>query len=543
MDADATALQNPTFTLKDKDGKAVRNVVSMCSNKLQQFGAYVEASIGRARERLFIESNEKTVDTGKLEEIGNAIGAQINQKRRKQGKWPLDSVIDQFNCRRGSSELAGAINLVTDENGVERLNIELVPWDPRWTSFIMGADEPEQSGREIEMKKDEIDSQPLAVEKGYICPSSKALQTEIWTKEDHLFYVNEKEAFSEPNPYGFVPVARAQVPAGSMLQDKGIEQYQGESYLYMLRDQIDYYNALLSILNTKGNQSIKPPIQVKGKLPEDAYESLTGIGRATEVDEVNAIQPVILPDLRESFISLLNEIKETLNESTLKQIALTDIPSGGVSTATLLTIVQGQGSLYAPRLGARGLIKQTMLEYIFKMIKALKLTSFTIGSSGNSKTYPIKVLDGQYDITYVYTNATAESESAQISQARIYKELGFDDETIFRDILKREDWKGDYAKMQRQKLRQYVPMLGVFDALMATSFLYKERGDDALLAELKISEATLGITAEQMKRGILPQMGNEQPIQVSENLPALESPQRQAMDAKNALATEEINAG
>ncbi|MFA7521181.1 hypothetical protein, partial [Shewanella sp.] len=72
---------------------------------------------------------------------------------------------------------------------------------------------------------------------------------------------------------------------------------------------------------------------------------------------------------------------------------------------------------------------------------------------------------------------------------------------------------------------------------------YKERGDDNILAELKIAEQYLGLTAEQMKRGILPQMGNEKPIQVSEDLPALGSPQRKAYDTTNDIATEEINAG
>ncbi len=546
MDSDATALQDPTYTLTDKDGKAIRNVLSMCANKLQLFDAYVEASLGRAKESLVVDSNDKSVDTGKIEEIANAMWEQIAQKRRKQGKWPIDMVLDQFNCRRGSSALACAVNKVVDKEQGERLDIEFVPWDTRWSTVIMGENEPAQAGREIEMKKDEIESQPLAKAKNYILGSAKANQTEIWTPEEHLFYVDEKEAFGEPNPYGFVPVAWADVPIGSMLQDKNIEQYRGESILYMVRDLIDEYNRILSILNTKGFQSIKPPMQTETEqaLPDDAYETLTGMGQMTKVDKQNAIHPVLMPDLRESAVALLNELKEMLKDSTLMQIAITDIPSGGLSTATLLTIVQGQGQIYMPRLGVRGLVKQTATEYLFKMLKALKLTSFPVGTAGNSKTYQLKALEGQYDISYIYTNSTAESDSAQLALAQTYKNLGLlGDKTIMKDVLKREDWEGDYNEMLWQRMEQRVPTIAIYREMMAGSFLYKERGDDSILAELKIAEQYLGITAEEMKRGVLPQMGQEQPIQVREETPSLNNPQRQAFDVKNALATEEINAG
>ncbi|MFA7521211.1 hypothetical protein [Shewanella sp.] len=547
MDSDATALQDPTYSLTDKDGKAVRNVLSMCSNRLQMFAAYVEASLGRALETLVVESNNKAVDTGKIEEIANAAWAQIAQKRRKQGRWPINSVLDQFNCRRGSSAMEVAINKVEDENG-ERLDIIATPWDPRWSTFIMGENEPEQAGREIEMTRDEIESQPLAKAKNFTLSSAKAIQTDIITKDKRLFYIDDKEAFGEDNPYGFVSVAWQEVPVGSMLQDKDIAKYRGESILYVVRDLVDEYNRQLSILNTKSNESITPPMQIEDEgdieMDGNTYTKVTGQGSLTQVKKQNAIHPVLMPDLRESVIALLNEIKEMLNDSTLKQIALTDIPSGGVSTATLLSILQGQGQIYMPRLGSRGMIKETVTEYIFKMIKALKLTSFTTGSSGNSKTYPIKVLDGQYDISYIYTNASAESTSAQIALAQTYKKLELmPDKIIMKDVLKRDDWEGEYNALLWEKMAKRVPMIGIYREMMAGSFLYKERGDDSILAELKIAEQYLGITAEQMKRGILPQMGNEKPIQVSDNLPALESPQRQALDAKNALATEEINAG
>jgi hypothetical protein len=545
MDEDATALQEPSYTLTDKAGKEIRNVLSMCSNIFQIFDANVEASLGRANEKLIIESNNKSVDTGKLEEIGNAIWAQVAQKRRKQGRWPLDSVLDQFNCRRGSSAMVFPVNTVTDENG-ERLDINMVPWDTRWSTFVMGENEPEQMVREIEMKRDEVESHPLAVKNNYKCPSAKAKEAEAWTKEDHLFYVNDKEAFGEENPYGFVPGAWQEVPMGTMLQDKDVEKYRGESIFYIPRPLVKDYNRLLSILNTQSLQSIKPPMQVETdeKLPPDPYETMTGIGTMNKVDSQNAIHPVVMPDLRQSAIALLGEIKEMINDSTLRQIAITDIPSGGLSTAALLNIVQGQGQVYMPRLGVRGLIKQTGLEYIFKIIKALGLTSFTIGTGGNSKTYPVKVLDGQYDISYIYTNTTAESASAQLALAQTHRNLGLlPDKTIIKDVLKRDDWEGEYNEMLWQRMAQRVPTIAIYREMMAGSFLYKERGDDNILAELKIAEQYLGLTAEQMKRGILPQMGNEKPIQVSEDLPALGSPQRKAYDTTNAIATEEINAG
>lgn len=546
QDADATALQDPSYTLTDKDGKTVRNVLSMCANKLQLFDAYVEASLGRAKENLVVESNNKSVDTGKIEEVANAMWAQINQKRRKQGRWPIDSVIDQFSCRRGSAGMSITANQIKDEEGGERLDIEAVAWDPRWSTFIMGENEPEQAGREIEMKKDEIESQPLAKAKKFLLSSPKAIQTEIWTTKEHIFYIDEKEAFKEPNPYRFVPVPWQEVPVGSMLQDKSIEQYRGESILYMVRDLINEYNRILSILNTKSFQSIKPPMQADTELalPDDGYEELTGMGKMTKVDKQNAIHPVMLPDLRESAIAILNELKEMLNDSTLSRITLGSLPSGGLSAVALLQVVQGQGQIYMPRLGVRGLIKQTATEYLFKMIKALKLTSFTIGSPGNSKTYPIKILDGQYDISYVYTNSSAESDSAQIALAQTHKNLGLlPDKIILKDVLKRDDWQGDYYEMLWQRMEQRVPTIAIFREMMAGSFLYKERGDDAVLAELKIAEQYLGVTAEQMKRGVLPQMEQEKPIQVQQETPVLGNSNRQAFDLKNAMATEEINAG
>ncbi|MFA5429903.1 MAG: hypothetical protein WC329_01940 [Candidatus Omnitrophota bacterium] len=538
MDDDQDFPRNVQYIMQDAKGKKIDGVVNITINRPLVFRTYVEAALGKSDEKVLVNSDDEKLNTANIEKIITAIYAQGNAKRGKNGNWKIESVIDQMTCERGSAAMLIVCTKKNDPKTGEYLDIDIVDWDTRYSCFIEGSDGYKQAGIDTEKTKAQIESAAWAVEKGFQISGKSGIQTEIWTLDKHLFYIDDKEEFGEDNPFGFVPIAFRRVPIGTMLSDKDRLKYEGESIFYPIRSIVKEINRIYSIISTKAIESIKGPIQVKTDkdLGPNFYREATAPGAATSVDETDAIRPIQFNDIKQSALHQLGLLENQLDDATLSRVMRGTLPTGGISAVALLEIERGQGQVLEPRLATRGLLKTSGAEMAIAEILTLNLNSFDIGTKGHKKSWNKKDIEGEYEIQYIYSNKTTETDYARLSIAKGYKDV-LDDLTVLRDVLHRDDPEGDLAKLHRQQLRELVPPLRIYDGVMALSKLYED-GDESVAPEIDIAEAYLGVAVEQLKSGQFPQLGESKRPEDKTDLPIVSdlSSNQKAADLKRSPA-------
>ena len=281
-----------------------------------------------------------------------------------------------------------------------------------------------------------------------------------------------------------------------MMPGEDTLKYQMESIYFLVRDLIDEYNRCLSILQTLNFLAIKPALTEVAQEAHE-YNELATPGSVTPVDQPNAVQLVPYGEARRAMMLALQEINRAMDDGTLARIMLGDLP-GEMSAVALVQVEQGQGQVYMPRLGSRGLLKKQIAEMFIKQIEVLGIGSFEVGVAGHKKTFKSSDLDGEYEISYKYTNKSPETDFARLSMAAKYKESGLmDDLTILEDVMKRDDPEGDLRKVHRQKARLTSPTLQLYDRIKAMSEDYED-GDETAAVEIDILEAELGVNIDQI---------------------------------------------
>jgi len=198
-------------------------------------------------------------------------------------------------------------------------------------------------------------------------------------------------------------------------------------------------------------------------------------------------------------ILALQEINKAINDGTLARITLGDLP-GELSAVALIQVEQGQGQVYMPRLGTRGLEKEQIAPMIIKQCE--EFTNVEMGTPGHKRTWKMSDLQGEYKIGYKYTSKSPETDFARVSMAKSYVNV-IDELSILRDVLKRDDPEGDLRNLNRQRLRALVPPLQIADGFIALAQAHED-GDESAAAEIDIVEAYLRVTAEQMLAGNIP---------------------------------------
>lgn len=504
MEDDNKLITGFDYIMKSAANKKIDDVITLSTNRPAVFDAYVEAALNKADEKVYVESEDEKIDTATIEDIVRSLFAQANEKRRKAGLYNLEPYWDQQNCRRGRCMSRIITQPKTDKDGNDYLDIDITPWDTKYACCEIGSDGLSWGGYEMKKTKGMIESEAWALEAGYTIAEKDAKEVEIWTPEENIIYINGEEAYRQAHTYGFTPIVYTVVPIGSMLSDSDNLRYEGESIFFLIRHLIPEFNRLVSILQTNNMFSVKPPMQqvVEAGGEASEYEDISSMGSNTPVTTPGAIQPIPFPEIRRAAIMMMEEISRELDDGTLSRIMLGELP-GEMSAVALVQIEQGQGQVYMPRLGTRGLHKESLSDMAISQIQTLGVGSFELGTRGHKRPFKVGKLDGEYEITFNYANKNPETDFARISLAERYKDV-LDEETILADVIKRDDPEGDLARVRRQRLRQLSPTLQIYDGLMALSKLYEE-GDDSLAAEIEIVEAELGVNLEQIASGAIPQ--------------------------------------
>ena len=380
------------------------------------------------------------------------------------------------------------------------------------------------------MTKGAIEAQAWARMKNFV-PKDKVNQVvTIWTPTDYLIYIKDQEVYKMPHDYKSPPVAIQAVPIGSMQGGNDSIKYRMESIFFLVREMIEEYNMCISVLQTLNIKAIKQALQqpIKaGQEPSD-YIDVAASGSITGTTG-GPIDVIPYGDAKNSMILALQEINKALNDGTLARITLGDLP-GELSAVALLQVEQGQGQVFMPRLGNRGLLKEQAARIIIKQAIALG-SSIEIGSDGHKRTYKTSDLDGEYDITYMYANKSPDTEFARVRMAKEYENV-LQEIDILTDVLKRDDPEGDLRGLNIQRAVKASPTLQKYVFLMALRE-EEERGNQKAADMANLLEMELNITIEQLEQGVLPQAEGE-PLPTGAPLQAMNA-NTQAMDLSNSV--------
>ncbi|KKN33645.1 hypothetical protein LCGC14_0801840 [marine sediment metagenome] len=525
-DSDNELLTSYKYEMTDSKDKKLEDIIHVTMNRLKVFAAYVEAALNKADEKVNVTSEDEKIDTAEIEDYIKAGFASANLRLVTRGDFALDPYFDQQACRRGEAAARVMFQMVEAKEGVEPyLDADITQWDTRYITYETGSDGLAWGAYETTKSKGMIESSKWALESNFTMSGKSAEVIDLWTPEENIIYVAEKEVFKQTNPWGFVNVCVQKVPIGSMLADKDSLQYQCESILFLVRDLINEYNRCVSLLQTLNIKSVKAALQEATKGEAHTFEEINASGSVTPVETPGAIAQIPYGDAKNSMILALQEIKEALDDGTLARIMLGDLP-GEMSAVALIQVEQGQGQVYMPRLGTRGMLKQQIALMFIKQTK--DLGTVNLGTPGHRKDYKMSDMEGEYDIEFVYANKSPETDFARLSLGREYKEADMLDElSILTDVMKRDDPEGDQRKLFRQRLRRISPNLQMLDGLMALAKAVED-GDESATVEIDIIEAELNVSLESVLAGNLPQSEEQGGQPVNEPLAVRGSAQKAA---------------
>ena len=495
------------YVMRDVNDKKIKDIVHVTMNRLKVFKAFVEASLNKADEKIVVESDDEQLDTSMIEDAIKASFQSANIRLIRRGQWKLEPYMDQQSIIRGEAAdlVMFQMQPATDEKD-KFLETIINPWDTRFITYETADDGLAWAGYETKKTKRMIETEQWAQKAGFKITGNSAVIVDMWPPDEHLVYVDNKKVFEEENPFGYPPVCVQKVPIGSMLADADELQYQCESIYFLVREMIMEYNRCVSILQTHNLKVTKPPVKQKKRGGGEAneYGEIMDMGASTAMEVDEDIQTIDFGDAKRSMIFALQEINKALDDGTLSRITLGDLP-GELSAIALLQIEQGQGQVFMPRLGNRGLLKEQSAKMFISQIIFTGESTVEIGTPGHKKAYKVDDLKGEYGIEFRYANKSPETDFARLSMARQYKDADMLDElTIMTDIMKRDDPEGDLRKLERQRLRRISPNLRVYDGLMALADAH-EAGDETAQIEIDIVEAELGVRLDQVLAGNVPQ--------------------------------------
>ena len=500
-DIDEALVTSFHYIMQDARLQPIKDIVNVTMNRLKVFKAYVEASLNKADETVVVESDDEQLETSVIEDAIKDSFRSANYRLIKKGGFRLEPYFDQQATMRGeAADLVLFQMLDTDKGRI--LDTNITQWDTRYITYDASEEHLAWGAYETRKTKGMIEAEKWAQDIKFIIKGKDAEVIDLWTPDEHRVYVNGDKKFDEENPWGYPPINVQKVPIGSMLAGKDELQYQCESIFFLVRELINEYNRCVSIMQTHNLKVIKPPtIQTKlgGGEPSD-YDEAMAMGANTAVEPGEGISPIDFGDAKRSMVFALQEINKALDDGTLSRITLGDLP-GELSAIALIQIEQGQGQVFMPRLGTRGLLKEQTSKMFIQQIIFTGESTVEIGTPGHKKKYKVSDLEGEYDIVFRYANKSPETDFARLSIARQYKDADMLDElSIMTDIMKRDDPKGDLKKLQRQRLRMISPNLRMYDGLMALAEAVED-GDEGAKDEIDIVEAELGVSLDQLLAG------------------------------------------
>ena len=196
------------------------------------------------------------------------------------------------------------------------------------------------------------------------------------------------------------------------------------------------------------------------------------------------------------------EMLYNIMEKAMQAGSITDVDLGNLqfplSAVALVELGEGRDQVYLPRLQAKAMLNQATAEMFTR--QALQIGgTIELGTLGHKRRFSTRKLMGEYETTYKYFTKSPKVDIARMSMAAAAREF-FDTETILKDVLMVEDWKGTLQKKYYYMAEQVDPLILRHRIIMSMVGLAEE-GDENAAKEAEIMAASMGMSLSQIKAG------------------------------------------
>ena len=514
MQVDADLLHLTDYVMKDKDQRAIPDIIYITLNRPAVFAANVLASLGSARQQVVVETENKAIDTKLVEDFISSGLAMADRRLRDQGKPLLNPFADTQFCIRG-----GCARLVLLRRIGEAVISDIRNWDRRYTYYEQGEEGLAWAGYETMRSKDDIISD-YGEEAASKVVGREGSVLDVWDDKVNEVWVAGNKVKEEPNPYSFCPVVLRNVSLGygAMLLDRDWQKYEGESIFFMIRHIVPELNRLASILATLTMQEVKAALQYQNPqgTPQDEPPDRPEMGDVVSTGP-GRLDPIRLGEAKQAAQMLYSMMEKAFQEGSY-----TDIDIGNVqqpfSAVALVTIGENKDMVYMPRLVAKELLNTATAEMLIRQARMIS-GSIELGVPGHKRSFPVSKLEGEYSVDFKYFVKSPKIDIARMSLAKSAAQW-YPRKYIYSQVLQVEDPDGltrDWYSEQAELISPIVLKYRIINSLLDKA---EKNNDDDAAMEAKIMAMELGVTIDQVRNGVLPEPQEPQ-ASAGETLPLL----------------------
>lgn len=458
MDDDKGLQYLDKYTMRDKNGKAVPNIINITLPDMVIFSTYVLTSLNKASEQGIVTSEEKNFDTHYVEDFHTYGFDAADYKRREEGGFQLNPFLDEQACIRGRLAARCLFRM-----GGDVLIPDIALWDTRYVTYVVG----EWGAFHIYKTKAEIEKEAWAKKVGFSISGGKGKVLDVWDKEHNEIWVDGKQVFEQKHSYGFCPIVYIVVPLGSMLADEDSLVKQGESIFFLIRDIVPELNRLASMAQSVNMQAVNQALQyesdqgarlTKNAVPE--HDEVTAPGAVTAVDAGKGFKPLPIQDIQRAFDRVNSIIESRLQRGGVSSIELGELGSPPPSGIAIIQAKEGRGQVQEPRLLAKAWMKKGLADMFTKQVIQMG-GSVELGTPGHKRTFETSKLQGEYETTYKYFPKSLTLDAGLYSLAAAAGN-SISEKAKVTEILQREDPDGDDKQKRWEEAERLSPEIKIY---------------------------------------------------------------------------------
>lgn len=501
MQVDSDLVNLKKYVMTDKTGKhAVPDIVNATLNKPAVFASNVIAALGSVKQQVVVESDTKKIDTHEIEEFYDAAFAMANARLRKMRYPLLNPFADVQFCLRGRT---GRRILFRQDEYTGEIIPDIMSWDGRHIRYEVDGDGLAWASYASTRSRDEIEAVYHIIPK-----ETTAIVRDVWDREHNEVWVGEREVLEQPHEFGEVPVVLGIVSLGygDILLDDNRLKREGESIMFLIRDIVPQLNMLLSIGETLNFLSVKRPMNYESKEGSGAtppnYDEVIAPGAITSTDVGGGLKPIDFGDAINAFDRVYQMLEKAIQEG-----GYTDIDIGNVqqpfSAIALITIGESKDQIHLPRLAAKEWLNIDTAEMIVRQVLQIG-GSIELGTPGHKRKFNTAKLEGEYTTDFKYYMKSPKIDLARMAVADQAKNW-YPRRYIYEEVLQVEDPKGLEDEWYSELAEKVDPNV-LKNRIIMNLLDLAEEGDENAAREAKIMAVGMGLTIEQIKAGITPEV-------------------------------------
>ena len=503
MDTDKEMIYLRKYIMKDAHGRVIPDIVNVTLNRPALFTAVVESALAKSTEQRVVTSANKDIDTAYIEDCLKASFDSANERRILQGRSTVNAFLDQQFCRRGRGAARVLFQMVKGE-----LVADITPWDTRYVTYEMG-----EAGLDWCAYKTIRTQDAIEAEYGVTTEKKTADVLDVWhTQGNEIWIAGDKHKETEHN-FGYTPVVVRVVSLGSLLADDDYISHYGESLLFLIRTVVPELNRLISIMQTLNLKAVKPPMKqkVKGQGQPSEYEDVTDMGTVTRMEPDEDIAKIDYGDAQRSAQMAYGMIDKAIQEGSLSSFDLGTFTQP-MSAIALIEIGEGRDQVFAPRLGARGMMNQMLSDMIVDQL--IKIGGIVdLGTKGHKTGYNTEKLKGDYETTFQYFVKSPKIDAGLYTLADAAGAL-IPDKAKRREILQRPDPEEDERVLRWEEAERLSPAVKINRTI--NSLL--EQDDEDANFEAELLSAEMGMTLKMQQAGDVEQLPKPQKPEESKQI-------------------------